>query len=91
MIRKGVDCWRIVMLDFINGNSDYTLKGAIGMGNFRRLFSLSGAICLVSGAAAAGACVGPGPEIGDGAAGLVVVSLLIGGYFLLRFVRTRKH
>ena len=56
-----------------------------------RLSALSGATCLLSGAAWAGLCSGPGPEIGDGAAGLVVASLLVGGYFLLRFVRTRKR
>lgn len=42
-----------------------------------------------TGAAQAGIIV-PGPEIGDGYAGLVVLALVLAGYLVVRQMRIRK-
>jgi len=51
--------------------------------------ALAASLLLAVSPAYAG--MSPGPEIGDGATGLVVLAVLIGGYFAVRYFRTRAH
>jgi hypothetical protein len=54
------------------------------------LLSSVASLLLTASAQAGDHVAGPGPELGEGYVGLAVLALVVGGYAVIRQLRTRK-